>query len=101
LGVRCCRASEEEAGLEPSAVEVMPEGLDEPRLARPLPREKALADGTILAHTMNGERLPPNYGYPARVVVPGWAAGRASSGSAGSSSPTSPSAPIGTPKSTS
>ena len=53
----------EEAGLLPSAVEVMPEGLDEPRLARPLPREKALADGTILAHTMNGERLPPDHGY--------------------------------------
>jgi DMSO/TMAO reductase YedYZ molybdopterin-dependent catalytic subunit len=64
----------EEAGLESSAVEVMPEGLDEPRLARPLPREKALADGTILAHTMNGERLPPDHGYPARVIVPGWAA---------------------------
>jgi sulfane dehydrogenase subunit SoxC len=64
----------EEAGLEPSAVEVMPEGLDEPRLARPLPREKALSDGTIIAHTMNGERLPPDHGYPARVVVPGWAA---------------------------
>jgi DMSO/TMAO reductase YedYZ molybdopterin-dependent catalytic subunit len=64
----------EEAGLRSSAVEVMPEGLDEPRLARPLPREKALADGTILAHTMNGETLPPDHGYPARVVVPGWAA---------------------------
>lgn len=64
----------EEAGLKPSAVEVMPEGLDEPRLARPLPIGKALADGTILAHTMNGERLPPDHGYPARVVVSGWAA---------------------------
>ncbi len=64
----------EEAGLLPSAIEVMPEGLDEPLLARPLPREKALADGTILAHTMNGERLPMDHGYPARVVVPGWAA---------------------------
>ena len=64
----------EEAGLLPSAVEVMPEGLDEPRLARPLPREKALADETILARTMNGERLPPDHGYPVRVIVPGWAA---------------------------
>ena len=64
----------EEAELLPSAVEVMPEGLDEPRLARPLPREKALADGTILAHTMNGERLPPDHGYPARLIVSGWAA---------------------------
>jgi sulfane dehydrogenase subunit SoxC len=64
----------EEAELLPSAVEVMPEGLDEPRLARPLPREKALADGTIFAHTMNGERLPPDHGYPARLIVPGWAA---------------------------
>ena len=43
----------EEAGLEPSAVEVMPEGLDEPRLARPLPREKALAEVQSFAHTWN------------------------------------------------
>jgi DMSO/TMAO reductase YedYZ molybdopterin-dependent catalytic subunit len=64
----------EEAGLQPSAVEVMPEGLDEGRFARPLPREKALADGAILAHTMNGERLPPDHGYPARVIVSGWSA---------------------------
>jgi DMSO/TMAO reductase YedYZ molybdopterin-dependent catalytic subunit len=36
--------------------------LDEPQLARPLPREKARAAGTIIAHTMNGERLPPDHG---------------------------------------
>lgn len=64
----------EEAGLDASAVEVMPEGLDEPGFARPLPLSKALEEDVILAYLMNGEPLPPDHGYPARLVVPGWAA---------------------------
>jgi DMSO/TMAO reductase YedYZ molybdopterin-dependent catalytic subunit len=64
----------EEAGLEASAVEVMPEGLEEPGFARPLPLSKALEEDVVLAYLMNGEPLPPDHGYPARLVVPGWAA---------------------------
>jgi hypothetical protein len=33
---------------------------------------KALADETIVATTMNGGPLPLQNGYPARLVVPGW-----------------------------
>lgn len=60
------------AGVTPGARDVLPEGLDEPRFARPMPLEKALADDTILALTMNGEPLPPDHGFPARIVASGW-----------------------------
>ncbi|MBX6381560.1 MAG: sulfite oxidase [Microbispora sp.] len=62
----------EPAGLTGAAVEVMPEGLDEARGRRPMPLAKALAPDTLLALAMNGEILPPDHGFPARVVVPGW-----------------------------
>lgn len=60
------------AGLTDDARDVMPEGLDEMAISRPMPLAKAMADDTILALTMNGEPLPADHGYPARVVVPGW-----------------------------
>ncbi|WP_182877594.1 sulfite oxidase [Microbispora sp. H10670] len=62
----------EPAGLTGTAVEVMPEGLDEGRARRPMPLAKALAPDTLLALAMNGEILPPDHGFPARVVVSGW-----------------------------
>lgn len=62
----------EPAGLSGAAMEVMPEGLDEARARRPLPLAKALAPDTLLALAMNGEILPPDHGFPARVVVSGW-----------------------------
>jgi DMSO/TMAO reductase YedYZ molybdopterin-dependent catalytic subunit len=61
------------AGLTEAARAVMPEGLDEQRVRRPMPLSKALRDDTILALRMNGEPLPPDHGFPARVLVPGWA----------------------------
>ncbi|MBX7448910.1 sulfite oxidase [Mycolicibacterium sp. 3033] len=60
------------ADLTDDAVEVMPESLDEIRARRPLPVEKALADDTIVAIAMNGEPLPVDHGFPARMVVSGW-----------------------------
>jgi len=39
--------------------------------ARSIPLGKAL-DDCLLAYGMNGESLPPEHGYPVRVVVPGW-----------------------------
>lgn len=60
------------AGITPGAVDVMAESLDEVRARRSLPLSKALADDTIVALAMNGETLPPDHGFPARLVVSGW-----------------------------
>lgn len=69
------------AGLRRSAVDVMPAGLDDEyvtggvnlgRVRRPLPVAKAL-DDVLVAYEMNGADLPVDHGYPARLVVPGWA----------------------------
>jgi len=63
----------DQVGLTPAATEVVPEGLDEARVRRPLPRRKAV-DDTLVAVAMNGEPLPVDHGFPARLIVPGWAA---------------------------
>lgn len=42
-----------------------------PPFLRSIPIEKAMA-GTLLAHTMNGQRLPARHGAPIRALVPGW-----------------------------
>lgn len=66
----------EQAGLRPEAVDLLPRGLDAPfenygHVRRPLPVEKAL-DDVLVAYEMNGVPLPPDHGFPARLVVPGW-----------------------------
>jgi len=35
------------------------------------PVERAMQGDVLIAHTMNGETLPPGHGYPARIIVPG------------------------------
>ncbi len=62
----------EPAEISCGAVDVMVESLDATRTRRPLPLTKALADDTIVALAMNGEILPPDHGFPARLVVSGW-----------------------------
>ena len=71
----------ERAGITGVAVDVMPSGLDPDlvtagvnygRVRRPIPVAKAL-DDVILAYEMNGEPLPPDHGFPVRVIVPHWA----------------------------
>jgi DMSO/TMAO reductase YedYZ molybdopterin-dependent catalytic subunit len=62
----------ERAGLKPTAVDVMPIGLDQPRVRRPMPVAKALEEDTLLVYAMNGEPLPIDHGFPARVLVAGW-----------------------------
>jgi DMSO/TMAO reductase YedYZ molybdopterin-dependent catalytic subunit len=68
-----------EAGLAESAVDVVFTGLDrgvegglEQRYERSLPVAEALGAGALLAYEMNGQPLPPQHGYPVRLVVPGW-----------------------------
>jgi len=39
--------------------------------ARSIPLSKAL-DDCILAYGMNGQPLPPEHGFPVRLIVPGW-----------------------------
>jgi sulfane dehydrogenase subunit SoxC len=67
------RAVLEWAGIKASARDVMAESLDEVRMRRPLPVEKAM-DDALLVYGMNGETLPPDHGFPVRLLVPGWAA---------------------------
>jgi DMSO/TMAO reductase YedYZ molybdopterin-dependent catalytic subunit len=73
------RALLEEAGVEDGAVEVLFTGLDrgveggeEQDYARSLPLEEALREDVLLAYEVNGVPLPPQHGFPLRLVVPGW-----------------------------
>jgi sulfane dehydrogenase subunit SoxC len=69
----------EEAGVGESAVEILFTGLDrgieggiDQRYQRSLPIDEALRDDLLLAYEMNGGPLPPQHGYPVRLIVPGW-----------------------------
>ena len=69
----------EEAGVLDGAVEVVFTGLDRGTeggvvqdYERSLRVEEALSSGAILAYEMNGQPLPPQHGFPLRLVVPGW-----------------------------
>jgi sulfite oxidase len=45
-----------------------------PKFVRGIELEKLLDPDTLLAYEMNGEPLPYYHGFPARLLVPGWAA---------------------------
>jgi DMSO/TMAO reductase YedYZ molybdopterin-dependent catalytic subunit len=67
----------EEAGVAPGALEALFTGLDrgvEGGAPQSYERAIALSDtgDALLAYEMNGEPLPPQHGFPLRVVVPGW-----------------------------
>jgi DMSO/TMAO reductase YedYZ molybdopterin-dependent catalytic subunit len=69
----------EEAGIGPGAVEVLFAGADrgvqgglEQDYERSLPLEEAMREEVLLAWGVNGRALPPQHGYPLRLVVPGW-----------------------------
>ena len=71
------------AGVADGATEVILEGADSGAIvtdppspgvipyARSLGLAKARTD-VLIAHAMNGDRLTPDHGYPARAIVPGW-----------------------------
>jgi DMSO/TMAO reductase YedYZ molybdopterin-dependent catalytic subunit len=69
----------EEASPATAAVDVVFAGLDrgveggvEQRYERSLPLDEALGAGCVVAYEMNGSPLPPQHGFPLRLVVPGW-----------------------------
>lgn len=69
------------AGLTSRSRDVMPEGLDELRLDRPMPLATALAEDTVVAPAVNGEPLPADRGFPRGSWCPVGSAPRASNGS--------------------
>jgi DMSO/TMAO reductase YedYZ molybdopterin-dependent catalytic subunit len=67
------------AGVAPGAIEVLFTGLDrgvegdvEQSYERSLTLEHARRDDVLLAYALNGVPLPPQHGFPLRLVVPGW-----------------------------
>jgi sulfite dehydrogenase (cytochrome) subunit A len=69
----------DKVGLKKEAIELVLDGADGPVLdktpdfVKSIPIAKALEDG-LVAYEMNGEPLPHFNGFPARIIVPGWAA---------------------------
>jgi DMSO/TMAO reductase YedYZ molybdopterin-dependent catalytic subunit len=68
-----------EAGLNPGAAEIVFTGLDRgveggqaQAYQRSLSVEDAARPEVLLVYAMNGEPLPPQHGYPLRLLVPGW-----------------------------
>jgi DMSO/TMAO reductase YedYZ molybdopterin-dependent catalytic subunit len=69
----------DEAGVGRDAVEIVFNGLDrgvegeeEQHYARSVALAELLTGEAILAYEVNGVSLPPQHGFPLRLVVPGW-----------------------------
>lgn len=68
------------AGLKREAMEIAFNGADRgplemtPAFVKSIPAWKAMDENTLVAYEMNGAPLPHWNGFPARIVVPGWAA---------------------------
>jgi len=69
----------ERAGLRKGAVEVVFTGLDrgvehgrELAYERSLGLDQVLEGDVLLAWAINGQPLPPQHGFPLRLLVPGW-----------------------------
>jgi DMSO/TMAO reductase YedYZ molybdopterin-dependent catalytic subunit len=73
----------DEAGVEEQGIEVVFWGADageqtwrETTITEQFARSMSLADvhesGAMIAYEMNGKPLPPEHGFPARLIVPGW-----------------------------
>ena len=69
----------EEAGLRDEVVEVLFTGLDKgvennvkQLYERSLTLDEAFREEVMLAYAVNGGPLPPQHGFPLRLLVPGW-----------------------------
>jgi DMSO/TMAO reductase YedYZ molybdopterin-dependent catalytic subunit len=67
------------AGVSADAAEIVFTGMDRgvegdqiQFYQRSLTVDEAMRDEVLLAYEMNGEPLPPQHGYPLRLVMPGW-----------------------------
>jgi DMSO/TMAO reductase YedYZ molybdopterin-dependent catalytic subunit len=68
-----------EAGLREHSKEIVFTGLDrgiqgavEQQYERSLPLAEAVREEVLLAYAINGQPLPPQHGFPLRLIVPGW-----------------------------
>ncbi|WP_426302142.1 sulfite oxidase [Arthrobacter sp. R-11] len=68
-----------DAGIPADAVELVFTGADrgiqggiEHQYARSLSVSDAMSGDVLLAYEVNGQPLPPQHGYPLRLLVPGW-----------------------------
>ena len=73
------RAILQEAGVNRDAAEIVFTGLDQgvegeqiQFYQRSLTVDEAMRDEVLLVYEMNGEPLPPQHGYPLRLLKPGW-----------------------------
>lgn len=73
------RALLREAGIEPRARHVVFAGADRGitggavrAYERGLSVDDAMRDDVLVAWAMNGAALPPQHGFPVRLIVPGW-----------------------------
>ena len=69
----------QDAGLSSAAVEIVFTGLDQgvegeqiQFYQRSLTVDEAMRNEVLLVYEMNGEPLPPQHGYPLRLLMPGW-----------------------------
>jgi DMSO/TMAO reductase YedYZ molybdopterin-dependent catalytic subunit len=69
----------ERAGVDHDAIEIVFSGADrgidggvEQAYQRSLGIAEAMSPGVMLAYDLNGAALPPQHGFPLRLVVPGW-----------------------------
>src|SRR5437867_2475475 len=58
--------------IDPASWRLRVSGLVERAYGRSLPVEDALRSDALLAWELNGVALPPQHGFPLRLVVPGW-----------------------------
>lgn len=68
-GVRLREILEAAGGMGPGAVKVVLHAED--NYSDSIPVDRALDEATVLALEMNGQPLPPEHGFPARLLVPG------------------------------
>ena len=69
----------QDAALSSAAIEIVFTGLDQgvegeqiQFYQRSLTVDEAMRDEVLLVYEMNGEPLPPQHGYPLRLLAPGW-----------------------------